>query len=144
MSNRIAPGARRVWASCSASGSSAGAGTSTSTALIVIPVINEVGAIGRKSMAARSTTTCAKGPPKHLYLPGPHRGVWNRGRRSPREKEVILCEALIDALSFWCAGYRNVTAELWGQGFTEIISAPSSATASSGCSMAYDARRGRQ
>jgi DNA primase len=31
---------------------------------------------------------------------------------------VILCEALIDALTFWCAGYRNVTASYGIEGFT--------------------------
>lgn len=34
-------------------------------------------------------------------------------------KEIILCEALIDALTFWCAGYRNVTASYGVEGFTE-------------------------
>jgi hypothetical protein len=29
-----------------------------------------------------------------------------------------LCEALIDALTFWCAGYRNVTASYGVEGFT--------------------------
>ena len=33
-----------------------------------------------------------------------------RGGARGEPKEVILCEALIDALTFWCAGYRNVTA----------------------------------
>ena len=33
-------------------------------------------------------------------------------------REVILCEALIDALTFWCAGYRNVTASYGVEGFT--------------------------
>ena len=33
-------------------------------------------------------------------------------------KEIILCEALIDALTFWCAGYRNVTAAYGVEGFT--------------------------
>jgi len=33
-------------------------------------------------------------------------------------KEVILCEALIDALTFWCAGHRNVTASFGVEGFT--------------------------
>ena len=33
-------------------------------------------------------------------------------------KEIILCEALIDALTFWCAGYRNVTASYGIEGFT--------------------------
>jgi DNA primase len=31
---------------------------------------------------------------------------------------VILCEALIDALTFWCTGYRNVTASYGVEGFT--------------------------
>ena len=58
-----------------------------------------------------------KGTPKHLYLPGPHRGVWNVEalQTSP---EIILCESLIDALSFWCAGFRNVTASFGVEGFT--------------------------
>ena len=34
-------------------------------------------------------------------------------------EEIILCEALIDALTFWCAGYRNVTASYGVNGFTE-------------------------
>jgi DNA primase len=33
-------------------------------------------------------------------------------------KEVIVCEALIDALTFWCAGYRNVTTAYGVEGFT--------------------------
>ena len=33
-------------------------------------------------------------------------------------QEIILCEALIDALTFWCAGYRNVTASYGIEGFT--------------------------
>lgn len=34
-------------------------------------------------------------------------------------KEIILCESLIDALTFWCAGYRNVTAAYGTEGFTD-------------------------
>jgi hypothetical protein len=34
-------------------------------------------------------------------------------------REIILCEALIDALTFWCAGYRNVTTAYGIEGFTE-------------------------
>ncbi|MGD8910984.1 MAG: toprim domain-containing protein, partial [Chromatiales bacterium] len=33
-------------------------------------------------------------------------------------KEIILCESLIDALTFWCAGFRNVTASYGIEGFT--------------------------
>jgi DNA primase len=54
----------------------------------------------------------------HLYLPGVHRGVWNI-EALQATKEIILCEALIDALTFWCAGYRNVTASYGVEGFTE-------------------------
>jgi len=44
---------------------------------------------------------------RHLFLPGPQRGIWNPAAlRSP---EVILCEGIIDALTFWCAGLRHVT-----------------------------------
>ena len=38
-------------------------------------------------------------------------------------KEIILCEALIDALTFWCAGYRNVTTIYGVNNFTDEISA---------------------
>ena len=55
------------------------------------------------------TTNLRAGTPLHLYLPGPHRGVWNE-EALEASKEIILCESLIDALTFWCAGFRNVTA----------------------------------
>lgn len=58
-----------------------------------------------------------EGTPKHLYLPGAHRGVWNE-EALKSSKEVILCESLIDALTFWCAGYRHVTASYGVEGFT--------------------------
>ncbi len=33
-------------------------------------------------------------------------------------KEIILCESLIDAMTFWVAGLRNVTASYGVNGFT--------------------------
>jgi DNA primase len=57
------------------------------------------------------------GTPLHLYLPGPHRGVFNR-QALAASPEVIVCESLIDALSFWCHGQRHVTAAYGVQGFT--------------------------
>ena len=68
--------------------------------------------------AARSTTTCAPARRCTLYLPGPHRGVWNE-EALVASKEIILCESIIDALTFWCAGFRNVTASYGVNGFTE-------------------------
>jgi len=49
-----------------------------------------------------------KGTPSHLYLAGPLRGVWN-GDALTSQREIILCECILDALTFWCAGFRNVT-----------------------------------
>lgn len=46
--------------------------------------------------------------PRHLYLPGPHRGVWNPA--AFEADELIVCESIIDALTLWCAGFRHVTA----------------------------------
>ena len=40
-------------------------------------------------------------------------------RRSLSSKEIILCEALIDALTFWCAGFRHVTTSYGINGFTD-------------------------
>jgi DNA primase len=83
---------------------------------LVIPVIDETGAVtevyGRKLL-----DNLRAGTPKHLYLPGAHRGVWNE-RALAAAPELILCESLIDALTFWCAGYRNVTASYGVEGFT--------------------------
>jgi DNA primase catalytic core len=44
---------------------------------------------------------------RHLFLPGPQSCLFNPvALRSP---EVILTEGIIDALTFWCAGFKNVT-----------------------------------
>jgi DNA primase catalytic core len=60
------------------------------------------------------------GTPDHLYLPGPQRGIFNRAALAASE-EIILCEALIDAMSFWCAGYRHVTSAYGAGGLTQEI-----------------------
>jgi DNA primase catalytic core len=84
---------------------------------IVIPICdlagNVTGMYGRKITAG-----LREGTPLHLYLPGPHRGVWN-AEAVVASKEIVLCEALIDALTFWCAGFQNVTASYGVNGFTE-------------------------
>jgi len=83
---------------------------------LVIPVFNLDGDVvemyGRKIVPNLRT-----GTDYHTYLPGPHRGVWNE-ESLIASKDIILCEALIDALTFWVAGYRNVTASYGTNGFT--------------------------
>ncbi|PKK88226.1 MAG: DNA primase [Candidatus Wallbacteria bacterium HGW-Wallbacteria-1] len=83
---------------------------------VVFPIFDENGDIveiyGRK--------TCHKltsGLPYHMYLPGPHKGVFNLAALQA-SKDIIICEAVIDALTFWCAGFRNVTASYGINGFT--------------------------
>ena len=71
---------------------------------IVFPVIAESGEIGTVYGRAIDAPTKAE---RHLFLPGPQRGVFNPAAlRSP---ELILTEGIIDALTFWGAGFRHVT-----------------------------------
>ena len=63
---------------------------------------------------------------RHLYLPGAHRGVWNLAGVAAATRPalgwepgtVILCEALLDALTFVQAGFSHVTASYGVGGFT--------------------------
>lgn len=84
---------------------------------LVVPVIDQNGIIsevyGRKILGNR----LRKGTAQHLYLPGPHEGVWNIESFKASD-EIILCEALIDAMTFWVQGFRNVTASYGTSGFT--------------------------
>ena len=121
---------------------------------LVVPVFDAVGNVlevyGRKLR-----DDLRAGTPKHLYLPGPRqpgeparsRGVFNlagvqeAGRREPGEpgaREVILCEALIDAMTFWCAGFTNVTSSYGIEGFSDDILAAFKANAIERVFIAYD------
>jgi DNA primase len=84
---------------------------------LVVPIFDAAGHVvevyGRKLL-----DNLRAGTPLHLYLPGPHRGVWNE-RAFVGQAEVILTEALIDAMTFWCAGHRNVTAAYGVEGLTD-------------------------
>jgi DNA primase catalytic core len=83
---------------------------------LVIPVISPSGEI-TEVYGRKIHDNLREGTPYHLYLPGPHRGVWNEAALATNT-EIILCEALIDALTFWRAGYRNVTSAYGIEGFT--------------------------
>lgn len=83
---------------------------------VVVPVI-DIGGNVTEAYARKLRDDLRTGTPRHLYLPGPHQGVWNEAALQQHE-EIILCEALIDALTFWQAGYHNVTASYGTSGFT--------------------------
>jgi hypothetical protein len=81
---------------------------------LVFPIMDEGGAVtelyGRKVGNQKSGIY-------HLYLSGPHRGIWNADcLKSP---EIILTESVIDALTFWVNGFRNVTCIYGTEGFTD-------------------------
>ena len=89
---------------------------------IVIPIIDnsdENGIIG-EVYGRKILDTLRKGTPTHLYLPGPHAGVFNLASLKASD-EIILCESLIDALTFWNHGFRNVTTSYGTGGFTNEI-----------------------
>jgi len=81
---------------------------------VVIPLTNEdgqaVGAYGR------SIDDHEKNP--HLYLKGPHRGVFN-WQSAKRSRELFLTEGIIDALSLYQAGFKDVIPLYGVNGLTE-------------------------
>jgi len=57
---------------------------------------------------------------KHLYQPGPHRGLFNP-ECFRDSQEIILCEAVLDALTFYAHGITNVTCLFGTEGFTDEL-----------------------
>ena len=85
---------------------------------IVVPFQGEAGNI--MSLYGRRQGKTMPNAPKHLYPPGPHRGLFNpEGIRDAQE--IILCEAVFDALTFWAAGFRNVTCLFGTESFTDEL-----------------------
>lgn len=86
---------------------------------LVIPLLNQSGDVvqlyGRKIL-----NHLREGTAYHLYLAGDHAGVFNYGGLVGCE-EIILCEALIDALTFWRWGFKNVTSSYGVNGFTDEL-----------------------
>lgn len=58
------------------------------------------------------------GAGRHRWLPSVRRGVWNV---AGLEDEVVVCDGVIDALSWWCAGFRSVTAVDGPGGFDDEL-----------------------
>ena len=88
---------------------------STLTGCLVFPICDENGLV--QEVYGRKANEKQKNKIYHLYLPGPHRGIWNpRCLKSP---EIILTESVIDALTFWVNGFRNVTCIYGTEGFTD-------------------------
>ena len=82
---------------------------------LVFPICDENGLV--TEIYGRKANENQKNGVYHLYLPGPHRGIWNPlCLKSP---DIILTESVIDALTFWVNGLRNVTCIYGTEGFTD-------------------------
>jgi DNA primase catalytic core len=81
---------------------------------IVVPLFDDAGHVvsfyGRRAQ---------RGEMKHLYPSGPHRGLLNR--EALASDEIILCEAVFDALTFYASGFHNVTCLFGTEGFTDEL-----------------------
>jgi len=84
---------------------------------ITMPVMTPEGIAGE--VYGRRVTKPNPGAPKHLYLQGPHEGIWNVAALD--DPELILCEAPFDALTFWVNGFKNVTFIYGTEGFTDEL-----------------------
>ena len=103
---------------------------------LVFPIVNgdeHVAEIyGRKI-----TRKLAKGTPQHLYLPGKHRGIFNaQALQSP---EIILCESILDALTFIRFRMDAATCIYGTQGFTQELFEAIKAANLDTVRLAYDA-----
>jgi len=87
------------------------------TGSLVIPVLDAAGVVGEVYGRKVAEHGLRAGTPRHLYLPGPHTGVFNIAAFKDGD-ELVVCESLIDALSLWCAGFRHVTAAYGVGGWT--------------------------
>lgn len=83
------------------------AGTELFYGCVVVPLFDEqgspVGIYGRKII---------NGEPRHLYLPGPRRGlVVPQAART--NKELVITESILDGMALWDCGFRNILCS-WG------------------------------
>lgn len=81
---------------------------------VVVPFHDEQGHV--VSLYGRRVT---RGDLRHLYQPGPHKGIFNR--EALQSPEIILCEAVLDALTFYLHGFHNVTCLFGTEGFTDEL-----------------------
>ncbi len=76
---------------------------------VVFPIMAADGSSQIMGMYGRKITPhLRKGTPLHMHLSEERRGVWNV-EAFRAGGEMIVCPGLWDALTFWNAGYRNVT-----------------------------------
>ena len=84
---------------------------------VTVPIFDAAGKVtgiyGRKAEPSPNAAA-----PSHLYLPGPHRGVFN-GAAAKTSQSLFITEAIFDALSLWQAGFKNAVALYGAHGWTD-------------------------
>ncbi|MCL4775735.1 MAG: toprim domain-containing protein, partial [Burkholderiaceae bacterium] len=88
---------------------------------ITVPLHDEAGNVVSFYGRRVSRPAATRGEFKHLYPPGPHRGLLNRQCLLPPCDEIILCEAVFDALTFYASGFHNVTCLFGTEGFSDEL-----------------------
>ena len=103
---------------------------------LVVPILDADGNLA-EMYGRKITPHLRKGTPEHLYLPGPHRGIFNPD--ALKEREIILCESILDALTFVRHGMENATCIYGTQGFTDELFEAIQAANLDAVRLAYDA-----
>ena len=85
---------------------------------VVFPIVNGNDHVA-EIYGRKITKGLRKGTPEHLYLPGPHHGIFNP--EALRQPEIILCESVIDAMTFLRHGMDNATCIYGTQGFSDEL-----------------------
>jgi DNA primase catalytic core len=78
---------------------------------VTVPIFDAAGKVS--GMYGRNIRPC-EAHERHLYLPGPHRGVFN-GIAAKTNQTLFISESIFDAMALWQAGFKNVIA-LYGTG----------------------------
>ena len=79
---------------------------------VVVPIYNNAG-----NVAGLYGRRLSDEEPKHIYLRGERRGVFN-GIAAKASQSLILVESIFDAMSLWSAGLRNVISLYGKDGWT--------------------------
>ncbi|NRB75049.1 MAG: toprim domain-containing protein [Verrucomicrobiales bacterium] len=103
---------------------------------LVFPIVNGNDHVA-EIYGRKITKGLRKGTPNHLYLPGPHHGIFNPDALEARE--LILCESILDALTFVKNGMENATCIYGTQGFTDELFEAIRAANFDAVRIAYDA-----
>lgn len=85
---------------------------------VVFPIFDSSGNVS-EIYGRKIRNNLRQGTAYHLYLPGPHAGIFNP--ECLAADKIILCESIIDALSFYTNGFTNVTTAYGVNGFSDEL-----------------------